>query len=80
MTPMLHLANTNAHFPGWICLGLLMLLSLSLPAQSSQGFSYQAVARDGSGQILANQALDVQFILHQEQQARIEALEARLVE
>lgn len=50
-----------------IASSLLALLfpSTNLQAQTLKGFSYQAVARNASGAILANQVLSVQFRLQQ---------------
>ncbi|MEO0895925.1 MAG: tail fiber domain-containing protein [Bacteroidota bacterium] len=40
---------------------LLILCSLGLNAQLTTGFNYQAVARDGSGNILANSSVNLRF-------------------
>ena len=42
---------------------LVCFLQISLAAQSPQGFNYQAVARDASGQVLVNQQLSVRFTI-----------------
>ncbi|MBL7942984.1 MAG: hypothetical protein JNM00_09470, partial [Flavobacteriales bacterium] len=46
---------------------LLVTLSLSIigSAQAPQGFNYQAVIRDGGGEIIANDLVSVRFTLHQ---------------
>ena len=48
-------------------LGALMMLVFigELSAQVPQAFNYQAVARDASGNVLANQAIGLQLIIHQ---------------
>lgn len=42
-----------------------MIIPLAASAQSPQMFNYQGVARDNSGNILANQAIGLQIDLHQ---------------
>jgi hypothetical protein len=45
---------------------LMMLLFISeLSAQVPQAFNYQAVARDASGNLIANQAIGISIIIHQ---------------
>jgi hypothetical protein len=48
-------------------LGILMMFILisQLNAQVPQAFNYQAVARDASGNILANQVIGLKLIIHQ---------------
>ena len=41
-----------------------LLGTANLMAQAPQSFNYQAVIRDGSGNILANQAVKLKFIIH----------------
>jgi hypothetical protein len=47
---------------------LLMSFSLSAFAQIPQGFNYQAIARDGSGEILANKSLPIRITLQTTQE------------
>jgi hypothetical protein len=42
-----------------------LIITLTSFAQSPESFNYQAVVRDGSGTILANQAVGVRITLHQ---------------
>ncbi len=42
---------------------VLLLKAYMLPAQNDPGFSCQAVARDQSGQIMANQSLSIEFAI-----------------
>lgn len=45
---------------------LAILITASSFAQSPQGFNYQAVARDVSGDLIANTPIAIQFKLHEE--------------
>ncbi len=42
-----------------------LLISASLWAQAPQSFKYQAVIRDGSGNIVANQSVNIRVTIHQ---------------
>ncbi|WP_375238970.1 hypothetical protein [Aurantibacter sp.] len=44
---------------------IFLTSTLTLSAQSPQGFNYQTVVRNAAGEILANQSVGTQFILHQ---------------
>ena len=44
---------------------LLFFFALSAVAQTPEGFNYQSVVRDASGEILANTTIGVEFKLHQ---------------
>jgi hypothetical protein len=44
---------------------IFLVSTLTLSAQSPQGFNYQTVVRNAAGEILANQSVGTQFILHQ---------------
>jgi hypothetical protein len=48
----------NRILPLWGC---LLILTLSVRAQTPQGFTYQAVVRDGGGALLTNQTIIVEF-------------------
>ena len=41
------------------------ILSFNLIAQASQKFNYQGVARDNSGNVLANQNISLRLTIHQ---------------
>lgn len=47
-----------------VILILSVILSHSVFSQSPQGFTYQAVVRDGAGEILYNQAIDFRLSIH----------------
>ena len=44
---------------------MVLLFSMSLFAQAPQSFNYQSVIKDSGGNILSNQNVGVQFIIHQ---------------
>lgn len=49
----------------WKSFLLLFLFSLIAYSQTPEGFNYQSVVRDASGDIISNSAVGVQFKLHQ---------------
>mgnify|MGYP001258080327 CR=1 FL=1 len=61
--------NFNFFFSGKICGFIIVLTTMlfSLNAQTSppESISYQGIARDVSGNILSNQPIGIQFIIHQ---------------
>ncbi len=44
---------------------MLLIPFLALTASAQNGFNYQAVVKDGSGNIIANATVDLQFIIYQ---------------
>lgn len=49
----------------WIFTLFILLTSTILPAQTPEGFTYQAVARDASGEILANRSVGMRISILQ---------------
>ena len=54
----------KTHLPFWLCIAIL-LFSLKLSAQVPQAFNYQAIVRNESGQIVANQAINFRATIRQ---------------
>ncbi|MBS1614423.1 MAG: hypothetical protein JST49_16500 [Bacteroidetes bacterium] len=52
------------HFPLWLCIAIL-LFSLKLYAQVPHAFNYQAIVRNASGQIVANQSVNFRTTIRQ---------------
>jgi hypothetical protein len=48
-----------------LLIAVIFLISANLLAQVPQAFNYQAVARDVSGNLIANQAVGINIIIHQ---------------
>jgi len=46
-------------------IAIVMFASINIKAQVPQSFNYQAVARNASGNLLANQAIGIKVIIHQ---------------
>ena len=62
---MKHPGYTTLSKPALWLGAALILLNASALAQPPEAFRYQAVARDGGGQLVVNTAVGVQFQLHQ---------------
>ena len=62
--PMKHPVLRVAAYPVPALLLVLLLAGAQALAQAPETFSYQAVARDGGGQVVPNATLGVQFQLH----------------
>ncbi|MBK9148713.1 MAG: hypothetical protein IPM12_12965 [Flavobacteriales bacterium] len=57
-------SNSLSHPNTWLGAALILVHTTAL-AQTPEAFRYQAVARDGGGQLVVNTAVGVQFQLHQ---------------
>ena len=62
--PMKHLILRAAAYPVRALPMVLLLAGAQALAQAPETFSYQAVARDGGGQLVPNATVGVQFQLH----------------
>ncbi|MCH2034322.1 MAG: hypothetical protein MK202_12500 [Tenacibaculum sp.] len=59
-----NIGNSNC-LTRWNSFFILFLFSLIAYSQTPEGFNYQSVVRDASGDVISNSAVGVQFKLHQ---------------